>query len=28
VVVQDSQGNPEKSSTGKKILTLLYDQLK
>jgi outer membrane protein assembly factor BamC len=28
VVVQNSQGNPETSSTGKKILTLLYDQLK
>jgi len=28
VQVQDSAGTPEKSATGKKILTLLYDQLK
>ncbi|MGZ5034284.1 MAG: outer membrane protein assembly factor BamC [Usitatibacter sp.] len=28
VQVQNSQGAPEASSTGKKILTLLYDQLK
>jgi outer membrane protein assembly factor BamC len=28
VQVQDSKGTPEASSTGKKILTLLYDQLK
>ena len=28
VVVQDSKGDPEKSSTGKKILGLLYEQLK
>jgi outer membrane protein assembly factor BamC len=28
VVVQNAQGGPETSPTGKKILTLLYDQLK
>jgi hypothetical protein len=28
VQVQDAQGAAEKSSTGKRILTLLYDQLK
>jgi outer membrane protein assembly factor BamC len=28
VQVQDSKGTPEASSTGKKILSLLYDQLK
>ena len=28
VVVQDSQGQADQSNTGKKILTLLYDQLK
>jgi outer membrane protein assembly factor BamC len=28
VLVQDSKGTPEKSSTGRKILGLLYEQLK
>ena len=28
VQVQDAKGEPEKSSTGKKILGLLYEQLK